>query len=273
MVSSLTVADIEFHDAANIFPLDEEHIAELAIDIQKHGQQQPIELIDGKILDGRRRYMACEAAGVEPKFKTVNPADPVAYVLSLNLHRRHLTPSQLSMVAARVRDIYDEQAKERQSAGQQSGGRGNKKNSVANFPPSNTAPGKARDKAGAAVGVSGKTVDHATKVLKQAIPEVVKAVDEGRMAVSTAAILSAEPPEVQREEIADHLKRLGPKKYTTLPKKDKDEAPEEKPEGERRGKGVILANEAINCLSRIPKNDALRKRGFQIVMDWIKANK
>jgi hypothetical protein len=48
---------------------------------------------------------------------------------------------------------------------------------------------------------------------------------------------------------------------------------EEKPEGERRGKGVILANEAINCLTRIPKNDALRKRGFQIVTDWIKANK
>jgi hypothetical protein len=48
---------------------------------------------------------------------------------------------------------------------------------------------------------------------------------------------------------------------------------EEKPEGEVRGVGVTRANEAINCLIRIPKNDALRKRGFQIVTDWIKANK
>jgi len=48
-------------------------------------------------------------AEIEPKFQTVSPEDPVTYVLSLNLHRRQLTPSQLSMVAARVRTIYDEQ--------------------------------------------------------------------------------------------------------------------------------------------------------------------
>jgi hypothetical protein len=36
--------------------------------------------------------------------------------------------------------------------------------------------------------------------------------------------------------------------------------------------GTIRAHEAINCLMRIPKNDALRERGFQIVMDWIRQN-
>jgi len=36
--------------------------------------------------------------------------------------------------------------------------------------------------------------------------------------------------------------------------------------------GVIYANEAINSLIRIPKNDPSRKRGFQIVSDWIKGN-
>ncbi len=35
------------------------------------------------------------------------------------------------------------------------------------------------------------------------------------------------------------------------------------------GKGVDLANEAINYLKRIPKNDKLRGRGFEIVEDWI----
>jgi hypothetical protein len=39
-----------------------------------------------------------------------------------------------------------------------------------------------------------------------------------------------------------------------------------------RGKGVALAHDAINSLSRIPKNDRLRKRGFQIVKDWIRHN-
>jgi hypothetical protein len=38
-----------------------------------------------------------------------------------------------------------------------------------------------------------------------------------------------------------------------------------------RGKGITLAHEAINSLSRIPKNDALRHRGFQLVLDWFLA--
>lgn len=76
-------------------------------------------------------------------------------VLSLNLHRRHLTPSQLSMVAARVRAIYDKQAKERQRAA------GGNKSVPANLPEAPKAD--ARDLAGKAVGVSGKSVDYATR--------------------------------------------------------------------------------------------------------------
>jgi hypothetical protein len=48
--------------------------------------------------------------------------------------------------------------------------------------------------------------------------------------------------------------------------------PLELPEGVSRGKGVMRANEALNCLMRIPKNDGLRKRGLQIVTDWISHN-
>ncbi len=39
-----------------------------------------------------------------------------------------------------------------------------------------------------------------------------------------------------------------------------------------RGVGTIRGHEAVDCLKRIPKNDALRKRGFQIVTDWIESN-
>jgi hypothetical protein len=49
--------------------------------------------------------------------------------------------------------------------------------------------------------------------------------------------------------------------------------PDTDPEARKiRRKGVALAQSAIKCLARIPKNDALRKRGFEIVRDWIDRN-
>ncbi len=47
---------------------------------------------------------------------------------------------------------------------------------------------------------------------------------------------------------------------------------ESKPEIELRGVGVFRAYEAVDCLRRIPKNDGLRARGFQVVEDWIRQN-
>ncbi len=98
------MSEISFHDAANIFPMDEEHIGELADDIRHNGQQVPIETLDGKIIDGRRRYLACQRAGITAKLRAIQTADPITYVISLNLHRRQLTPGQRAMVAARARE-------------------------------------------------------------------------------------------------------------------------------------------------------------------------
>lgn len=39
-----------------------------------------------------------------------------------------------------------------------------------------------------------------------------------------------------------------------------------------RRKGVALAHEAINALQRIPQNDELRTRAFEIVGDWVELN-
>lgn len=267
---------MEFHDAANIFPLDDDNITALADDIRANKQQVPIELMDGKVLDGRRRWLACKMAGIKPVARVVSVDDPIAYVLSLNLYRRHLTPSQLSMVGARAREEYDKQAKERQEAAALKGNKsraGKDSPVVENLPP----PGKARDAVGKALGVSGKSIDYASRVLRQAVPEVVKAVDEGRMAVSTAAILATEPEDKQRAEATRPKRNRNYVSVTKTPEQKRRQAEnqEEQDDGviERKGVGVIRANEAINCLIRIPKNDALRKRGFQIVTDWIKANR
>lgn len=258
---------MEFHEAANIFPLDEEHIDELAKDIEEHGQRIPVELIDGKVVDGRRRTLACQKLGIEPDTREIEVDDPIAYVLSLNLHRRHLTPSQRSNVGFRAKRLYTEQAKERQRAS------GGDRKSGKSVPVKLPEPirGDARDMAGKAVGVSGKMIDYAEKVHDHGVPELVKAVDDGRMSVTTAAKLSEEPEQVQREAAAQAAFSGG--RYRLPTKKIRQPNTENEPiEGQVQGKGIACANEAINCLIRIPKNDALRKRGFQIVMDWIKAN-
>jgi ParB-like chromosome segregation protein Spo0J len=264
-MDALGFGDYQFHEAANIFPLlDSVELENLAEDIRTNGLVEPLKLCDGKIIDGRNRYKACLLAQVKPKFDEVSPSDPVAYVLSLNLHRRHLTPSQASMCAARARDIYERQAKERQ---------GKRNDLVEKLPQCDS--GKARDLAGKAFGVSGKSVDHASRVIEKGIPELAKAVDEGRIAVSTAAILATEPEEVQRAEVNNPNRN---RKYkpvvggsgTTEPK---EKLKDEPVEGEVRGVGVRRAHDAIACLKRIPKADALRKRGFQIVSDYIKQNR
>jgi len=66
-----------------------------------------------------------------------------------------MTPTQLAMVAARAREVYETQAKERQKAAGEKFHKGSAKVMV-NLPQPLDS-GTARDKAGRAVGVSGKS--------------------------------------------------------------------------------------------------------------------
>jgi hypothetical protein len=95
------------------------------------------------------------------------------------------------MVAARAREYYDQQARERQK-------RKPKDSVQENLP---EQKGQSRDKAAAAVGVSGKSVDFATKVLRKGTPELIEAVDAGQLAVSKAARVAEMPAVAQRETL------------------------------------------------------------------------
>jgi len=96
-------ADYEFHPLANIFPLIEgQAYSDLMADVQRNGVLSPVWLYDGKILDGRNRYRAARAMGVKFETRDYIGIDPASFVVSLNLHRRHLTESQRAAVAVKL---------------------------------------------------------------------------------------------------------------------------------------------------------------------------
>jgi hypothetical protein len=60
------------------------------------------------------RLRACQRAGVEPRFEEWRGESPTAYVLSVNLHRRHLTDGQRAMIAVGALPLFEAEARERQ---------------------------------------------------------------------------------------------------------------------------------------------------------------
>jgi ParB-like chromosome segregation protein Spo0J len=83
-------------------PITEEDFGRLVADIKANGLHQHIVRYQGKILDGNNRYRACSLAGIEPTFKdfTGIDADAQRYVISANIHRRHLSPDQRREIIA-----------------------------------------------------------------------------------------------------------------------------------------------------------------------------
>jgi ParB-like chromosome segregation protein Spo0J len=93
------------HPFAEIFPLMHGgEFADLVKDIAKHGLREPIVLYQSMILDGRNRHNACIEAGVTPHFKVLVGDDVAAraFVVSTNLHRRHLTGEQKRDLIAKL---------------------------------------------------------------------------------------------------------------------------------------------------------------------------
>lgn len=95
---------VKHHPVADLFPmLPEDELRDMAADIAERGLLQPIVLdAEGRILDGRNRYAACEMAGIEPDFETYRGADPGGYALAVNIARRHLTTGARAIIAAKA---------------------------------------------------------------------------------------------------------------------------------------------------------------------------
>jgi ParB-like chromosome segregation protein Spo0J len=180
------------HPAAEMFPpLDDASFQALVKDIQQNGQLEPFEFLDGKLLDGRNRYLACQELGLSPLRRDVvlpDGVDAYAYVVAKNLSRRQLTKRQRAFAAARYLAYEQQLAKERQRRGKEK-------------LPDPEEAGQARDHAGRRFGVSGKTVDKARTVVDRAIPELLAMTERGEVPLSTAVLVAAEPAATQKSAV------------------------------------------------------------------------
>ena len=199
------------HPAATLFPrLHGVTLDELAADIQANGLREPIVVFQGLLIDGRNRLRACELAGVEPRFVEWQAAGSVVgYILSVNLHRRHLNESQRAMAAARAKPMFEEEAAKRIAASQFQprqadpfeGVDTQKAHDFAAGANLQSARGRANAEAGKALNVSQRSVISASKVLARADDEIIQAVESGTVAVSDAAAVATLSPEKQRQAI------------------------------------------------------------------------
>ena len=190
------------HPAAELFPmLSDSALDKLAEDIRANGLQTPISVVldqDGewRILDGRNRYEACRRVGVEPKTCEWEGGDPIAFVMSMNLQRRHLSESQRAMVAVEVERLYAKEAKARQRSTLR---RGRETPVPADLP----GRGEARAQAAAALNVSPRLVQDAKKVASKAVPELASAVRNGEVTVHAASRVAELPEAEQREAVSE----------------------------------------------------------------------
>jgi len=159
---------MQFHPLANIFPLLEgdEHDA-LTEDIMLHGQHEPIVLYQDMILDGRNRYRACVRLGVPPVFEEYRGDDPLAYVISLNLRRRHLDESQRAMIADKVATM--------------------RQGERTDLEPSANLRKVSQQDAAKLLNVSERSITNAATVRREGVPELQRAVETGVASVSAAA--------------------------------------------------------------------------------------
>jgi N6-adenosine-specific RNA methylase IME4 len=183
-----------FHPLANIFPLMEgEEFQALVDDIAAHGQREPIVEYQGQIFDGRNRYLASLQLGLKPWVESFVGDDPLAYVISLNVKRRHLDESQRAMLAAKL-------------AAMRQGARTDLAQICA----------MSQDHAADLLNVSRRLVQHAVAVRDNAIDELRYAVDQGEISVSHACMLAHNhDPETQRA-VVDEVISGGEKAASAL---------------------------------------------------------
>jgi hypothetical protein len=196
---------MQYHEYANIYRmLPDVELAKLAEDIKEKGQLLPITIYEGKVLDGRNRYRACEIAGVEPKTEEYTGDDPLGLIASLNDHRRHDSENERALVGARMANL-------RQG--------GDRKSGEIKKPMGHLI---SLDRAVELSGSSKKNIQRAKPIVQSGIQELQDMADTGEVSIRAAGEVAKLPIEEQRKAVAggaEGVKRAAKKAVENKPKK------------------------------------------------------
>jgi len=193
-----------YHEVSMIFPLLEGiDFEQFKADIAENGLLEAIWLHpDGSIIDGRNRHRACLELGIQPRFRTWDgQGSLVSFVVSLNLHRRHLTSSQRAVIALDVLPMLEAEARERQLATLKQG---------------DTLPdpqlfadrdqGEARQQAASLFQTNRQYVSDAKRIQREA-PDLLEQVKAGEISIPKAK-------EQLKDKMAVHFSSETPEHYT-----------------------------------------------------------
>ena len=191
---------LRFHKYANLFPMIE--FDNLAADIAANGLAEPVTLFEEQILDGRHRYRALRQAKptcspqTDPQFfvQFTGP-DPLGFVLSKNLKRRHLNEGQRASVAAKIANMRQGERTDLPSA---------------------NLPKVDQEAAAKMLSVSPRALRQAKRVHEAGVEELSAALDRGFIPVSTAAEVAELPTDKQREILETSAEELSSRARTAV---------------------------------------------------------
>ena len=190
------LAGYKIHPVAAIFPLMVGKArAEFGADIKKNGLREPIVTHLGEVADGRNRLIGCIDAGVEPRFvEWTGTGSIVDWIISINIHRRHLTDQQRAMIAAKVAEVMAVDGRRRSAQNLRNSG-----SHTENLDPESRAHGSSAEMAARMLNVSKDATAKAAAVLKKGSTGLIEAVKSGNVSLDAASKVATLPHQKQEE--------------------------------------------------------------------------
>jgi ParB-like chromosome segregation protein Spo0J len=166
-------------------PMPQQAYERLKESVQKCGMRVPIHITpDGVVIDGHHRLKISKElklTSVPVQVLDLDEEDQLIWMVRANLDRRQLTAGQRAMLAKMLYEIEKKRAKSRQDLKMKERGRGGKFSTVV----PEAEKGKAREKAAAQAGVSGRTLEKAVKAVEKK-PELEEPLKRGEISVDEA---------------------------------------------------------------------------------------